>query len=110
MEPLVGMAFQLAEDRDVAGIADLFRQIDRVENEFRLKVAVFLYLRQEAQIHPDTEVLQRVVDETGMTGLVAGHIGKPVAYVRVLHASLDLGIEYATREFRRDGTDEEMDE
>ena len=72
MEAPVRIALELAEDGDVAGVADLLRQVGRVEDELRPEVGVLLRLGQEAQIDADAEILQRVVDEAGMARLVAG--------------------------------------
>ena len=72
VEAALGVALELAEDRDVAGVADLLRQVGGVEDELRLEVGVLLGLGQEAEIDADAEVLQRVVDEAGMAGLRRG--------------------------------------
>ncbi len=42
METQLRVPFELAENRDVTRIADFFRQVDRVENEFGLEEGVFL--------------------------------------------------------------------
>ena len=72
MEAPLGVALELAVDGDVAGVADLLRQVGGVEDELRPEVGVFLGLGQEAQIDADAELLQRVVDEAGMARLRRG--------------------------------------
>ena len=66
MEAPVRIGLQMAEDGDVAGVADLLGQVGRVENELRLEVGVFLGLGEKAEIDADVEILQRVVDEAGV--------------------------------------------
>ena len=48
VEPHFRMLFQVALNRDVAGITDLFRQISRVIDELRAEIRVFLCLCQKA--------------------------------------------------------------
>ena len=48
MEPMFRMRLKMAEDGDIARIADLFGQICGVINEFRLEIGVFLGLSQKA--------------------------------------------------------------
>ena len=69
----LGMALELPVDRDVAGVADLLREIGRIEDELRPEESVFLGLGQEAEIDADAEVFQRVVDEAGVPRLVPAH-------------------------------------
>ncbi len=57
VEAQLGMPLELAEDRDVARVADLLRQVGRVEDELGPEVGVLLRPRQEAQVHADAEVL-----------------------------------------------------
>ena len=57
VELALGMALHLPVDRDVAGVADLLRQIGRVEDELRPEVGVLLHLGEEAQIDADAVVL-----------------------------------------------------
>ncbi len=64
--------FELPEDRDVSGVADLRAQVGGVVDELRLEVGVLLGLGQERQVDPDLEVLEGVVDEAGMAALVRG--------------------------------------
>ena len=101
---------QMAEDRDVARVADLLRQIDRVEDELRLEIRVFLGLRQIAQIHTDARILEAFVDEAGMAAFIAGEQPEQLLHVRVLGALGDLGIEDAAGKFRSERADEEVDE
>ena len=83
MEAPLGMALEMAEDGDVAGVADLLGQVGRVEDELRPEEGVLLGLGQEAEIDADAEVLQRVVDEAGMARLVAAHEVEQLDDVRV---------------------------
>ena len=55
---LLRVALELAEDRDVARVADLLRQVGRVEDVLRLEVGVGLGALQEAQVDAEAEVLQ----------------------------------------------------
>ena len=48
METQLRMTFGLAKDRDIARVADLFRKIGRVEDEFWPEVRIFLRAGQEA--------------------------------------------------------------
>nr|WP_250854788.1 hypothetical protein [Escherichia coli] len=57
---------QVPEDGDIARIADFFGQIRGVKDEFRAEIGVFFRLGEEAEVHPDARILQRIVDETGM--------------------------------------------
>jgi hypothetical protein len=81
VEARSGWRSRLAEDGDVARIADLLRQVGGVEDELRLEVGVLLGARQEAQVDADAEVLQRLVDEAGVAGLVAAHVAEELAHV-----------------------------
>ena len=55
MEPQLRMLLQLPVDRDVARIADLLRQIGRVEDELRPEKRVFLDFREKTEIDADAE-------------------------------------------------------
>ena len=110
VEALVGVLLEVAEDGDVAGVADLLREIGGVVDELRLEVGVFLGLGQEAEIDADAGFLQRVVDEAGVAGLVAGHVAEELADVGVLAAALHLLVEHAAGEFGRERGDEEVGE
>jgi hypothetical protein len=76
VEAALGMTLEVAEDGDVARVADLLRQVGGVEDELRLEEGVLLGARQEAEVDADAEVLQRVVDEAGVPRLVAAHVGR----------------------------------
>ena len=106
----VRMGLQVAEDGDVAGVADLLGQVGRVEDELGPEVGVFLGLGQEAEIDADAHVLEAVVDEAGVAGLVAGHEGEQVMDVAGCDALLDLGIEHAAGELGGDGADQEFEQ
>ena len=95
------MLFQLAEDRDVARVADLLGEIDRVPDVFRLEERVLLLARQEAQIDADAEILEHEIDETGMPGLVARHQAEQGFHVGIFDLPRDLAVEHAARELGR---------
>ena len=65
---------------------------------------------QKAEIDAEPEILQRLVDEAGVPGLVAAHIAEDIADVGVGDALLDLGIEQATGELGGHRADEEVEE
>ena len=77
---------------------------------FGRKNVYFLILVKKPEIDADAEILQRIVDETGVTGLVAAHEGEEVAHVFVLGALLHFGVEHAARKFGRDRADEKVAE
>jgi hypothetical protein len=52
VEPLVRMLLQLPVDGDVAGVADLLRQVGRVVDEFRPEVGVLLGLGRKPMLTP----------------------------------------------------------
>ena len=110
MDPQFRMPLELAEDGDVAGIADLLGQVGRVEDELRLEVVILLRLGQEAEVHADIHVLQRVVDEPGMPRFIPRHHAEQILHVRVGDALLDLGIKHAAGELGRHAADEEFQE
>ena len=58
MKSLLGMAFELPINADVAGVADFLGQVGGVENVFRLEVGVCLGTLQITQINPQTKVLE----------------------------------------------------
>jgi hypothetical protein len=80
----------MAEDGDVTRVADLLRQVDGVEDELGLEEGVLLGLGQEAEIDTDAGLLERVVDEAGVPGLVAAHVFEERLDVRVGHPLGDL--------------------
>ena len=110
MEQPVGVALQLPVDGDVAGVADLLRQVGRVEDEFRLEVSVLFLAREKAEIHADAKILQAVVDEAGMPRLVARHGAEQPPDVGVGDALLDLSVEHAAGELGGDRADQEVEE
>ncbi len=104
-----GMGFELAVDGDVAGVADLFRQIGRVENEFRLEEMVFFRPCEKAEVDAGIEVAQRLVDEAGVAGFIAAHVAEQAAKIFVAAAFLDFGVEHAAGEFGGDRADQEIE-
>ena len=58
VEALFRVALEVAEDGDVAGVADLLGEIGGVEDELRLEVGVLLGLGQEAEVDADAESLR----------------------------------------------------
>jgi hypothetical protein len=77
------VALELAEDGDVARVADLLGQVGRVEDVLGLEVGVGLGALQVAQVHAQAEVLQALVDEAGVARFVARHVA---------HQRLDVGV------------------
>jgi hypothetical protein len=110
MEAMFRMPLQMAEDGDVAGVADLLGQIGRVEDELRAKVGVFLLFFQKAEIHANTEIFQRFVDKAGVPRLVASHVAHDLLHLGIGRAPFDLVVEHAAGKFSGDGTDHELKE
>lgn len=110
VEPLVRVCLQVAEDRDIAGVADLFRQVGGVVDELRPEAGAFLGLGQEAQIHRHARLAQGVVDEAGVPRLVARHVAEQFADVGIVAAALHFLVAHAAREFRGAGRHQEVDE
>ncbi len=104
----VRISLHLTIDRDVSGIADLFRQVSGVKDELRLEVGVFLDLGQEAEIDTDAVILQNLIDEAGVAGFVTAHIGKQLANIRVCDPLLNLRVEHAAGEFGSQRADQEI--
>jgi len=63
----VGILLEVTVNGDIAPVADLFRQVSRVEDEFRLEEGVVLVGREEA----------------GMTSFITCHVGKALGQKRV---------------------------
>ncbi len=80
----VGVLLEVAVDRDVAPVADLFREVGGVEDELRLEEGVGLVRRQEAEVKLHTKVAHGFVEEAGMTGLIASHVGEALSQKRIL--------------------------
>ena len=68
----------------------------------------FFTLRQKAQIDADAVILQDLVDEAGMAGLVAAHEAEQLLDILVLDPLLDLRIEHAAGEFGGERADQEI--
>ena len=96
MKALVRMRFQLAENLDVARIADLLGQIGRIKNVFRLEVGVLLVTLQITEINAEPIVLQRGIQKTCMTRLVTRHVLHQLPDIRVADIALDLVVQHAT--------------
>jgi len=62
VDALVGVALEVAEDGDLARIADLLARICGVEDDLGAKVHVFPGLGEETQIDADLRFLQDFVD------------------------------------------------
>ena len=99
VKPHLRVFFQMAVDGDVAGIANLFRQIGGVKDEFGLEIGVFLGLGQKAQIDSNPGLAQGVIDETGMAGLVAGHQLEQTGDILVLATALHFLVQHTARKF-----------
>ena len=110
MEALVRVLLEMAEQRDVARVADLLGQVGRVDDELRAEVRRLLRLRQEAQVHGDAVILQRLVDEACMPRFVARHVAEQLLHVRVRGALLDLRVQQTARILGRDRADHEVHE
>ena len=100
MEALVRALLEVAEDGDVAGVADLFRQVRGVVDELGLEERVLLGTREKAQVDAHIEVVQRMVDESGMTSFIAAHVAEQLAHIGILAALLDLRVQNAAGKFR----------
>jgi len=72
---------------------------------------VFLVAPQEPEIDAGAEVLECLVDEASMPGLVARHVTHEIAHVLVLgELALGFAIQHATGELCRHGADQEVQE
>ena len=110
VETFVRMALQLAVDRDVAGVADLLGQVGRVEDVLGLEVGVGLGAFEAAEVHAQAVVLQGRVQEARVPRFVARHETHQRLDVRVADVLLDLVVEHAARELRRERADQELEE
>ena len=72
----VGVLLEVAEDGDVAPVADLLAQVGGVEDVFGLEVRVGLVGGEEAEVELQTEVAHRLVEEASVAGLIAGHVSE----------------------------------
>ena len=105
-----GVLFELAEDGDVARVADLLGQVSRVVNVFGLEEGVLLGALQVAQIDAQVEVAQRQVDEARVARFVARQVGHQLFDVGVADVLADLVVEHAARKLRREGADQKVHE
>ena len=99
----------MAENSNVACIADFFRQIDSVKNELRFEKRIFLGLGQKTEVDADPCTFQRFVDETGMAAFVTRQQFEQPLYVRAFGPFGDFRIEDATGKFRCQRTCQEID-
>ena len=67
-------------------------------------------LGQETEVHADTCLAQRIVDETGVAGFIAGHQLEQFGDVLVGPATLHFLVQNTTREFSGARGDQEVDE
>ena len=63
----------MAENCDVAGIADFFRQISCIVDELWAEVGVFFLLRQKPKVHCNPRFTQGVIDKARMTCFITRH-------------------------------------
>ena len=80
----VGVLFEVAVNGDVTPVADLFRQVGGVEDEFRLEERVVLVRGQEAEIQLHAEITHRLVEEAGVASFIPSHVSKALGQKRVL--------------------------
>ena len=80
----VRVLLEMAENSDVAPIANLFAEVGGVEDVFRLEVGVSLAGSEEAEIQLEAEIAHRLVQEAGMTCFIPCHVGKALGQQRVL--------------------------
>ena len=109
MKALLGMALKVSIDRDVACVADLFRKIRGVINIFGLEEGVLLLTLQHPEVNSHTELVQRFIDETGVSRFIPRHIAHQLGDVGVANVFLDLLVEHTTRVLRGDGGDEQIE-
>ena len=110
MELVLRIVCEFPEDRDVARIADLLGQIDRIENELRFEECIFLGLGQEAEVDPDARTLEGLVDEAGVAAFIAGKQLEQPLHVGVFRALGDFRIEDAAGKFGGQRAGEKVDE
>ena len=110
MEAQFRVLLKVAEDRDIARIADLFRQIGRVIDEFRLEISVFLGLSQKAEINRNPRLAEGIIDETRMARFIAGHELEQGGDILIGPAALHFLIEHTTRKLGSAGRDQKIDE
>ena len=98
----VGVLLEVAVDGDVAPVANLFGEIGGVEDELRLEERVGLVGGQEAEIELNAKVTHGFVEEAGVTGFIACHVGKALGQQRVflLDPAAELLVEQEARKLR----------
>ncbi len=110
VNPVFGMGFQVAVNRDVAPVADLLRQVSRVEDELRLEEGVLPALGQKPEVKGELEVRHGFVEEASVTSLVPRHEVKALSQQRafVFEATPKFLVEQEAREFSGAGTLQEF--
>ena len=70
---------------------------------------VLLAAPEKPQIDADPEILQRLIDESGMARFVSSHATHEVVHVGIAHPTLDLAVQDAARELGRHRADEKVE-
>ena len=99
----------MAENCDVAGIADFFRQISCIVNELWTEVGVFFLLRQKPKVYCNPCFTQGVIDKARMTCFITRHKLEQLCDFLVRSAALHFFVQYASRKFSGTRTDQEID-
>ena len=107
---MLRMCLEMAEDRDVTGVADLFRQIGGVVDEFGPEIGVFLLLRQKPKIDRYTGFAQCIVDKPCMARLVPCHQLEQLGDILVVPAAFHFLVQHTARKLGRAGADQKVDE
>src|SRR6056297_1778452 len=110
MEAVLGVRLEMAEDRDIAGIADLFRQVGGVVDELGPEIGVFLLLGQKPEIDRNTCFTKGIIDEARVPRFIARHQLEQLRDVRIGPAPLHFLVEHTAREFGGAAGDQEVDE
>ena len=105
-----GVLFELAEDGDVAGVADFFGQVGRVVNVFGLEEGVLLGPLQVPQVDAQIEVAQRQVDEARMARFISRQVGHELLDVGVGDVLADFVVKHTTGKLRGEGADQKVHE
>ena len=108
----VGVALQVAVDGDVSPVSDLLAEVRGVEDELGLEEGVLAVLREKAEVECKVKVAERLVEESGVACLVAGHEREHLGDhgVDLLQAASELLVEEKSAELRRAASLEELDE
>jgi hypothetical protein len=92
MKAQLRMALDLPVNGDIACIPNFLRQVGCVKDVFWLEEGVLLFPREKAKVDADAEVLQPLIDESGVAALVARHISEQLLHVRVVDLLLQLRV------------------